>query len=179
MKTYTDIFGWFPTENANALDSIIEKYNIKTITEIGSFLGRSTVFFASKGLTINAIDPFIEWKEGSENGDAIREGGKDFYDKFLENIQGYEDKITIYRNTSEEASKLVGKADLIFIDGAHDYDSVKNDILLWKGKANKIICGDDYEGYWHGVNKAVDEIFGDKVKVINKRVWYVELQNNG
>ena len=174
MKSYKNIFGWFPEENVSALETIIKQYDIKTVTEIGSFLGKSTVFFAEQGLKVNAIDPFVEWEEGNENLEAIQEGGKDFYDKFLDNIQGYEDKITVFRNTSEEASKIVGKADMVFIDGAHDYNSVKNDILFWKDKARKIICGDDYRD-WEEVSKAVNEVFGEKVKVLNNRIWYVEL----
>ena len=74
--------------------------------------------------------------------------------------------------------------DMVFIDGAHDYESVMTDILSWlpKIKKNGLICGHDYEcsskecdktllkkysnldfyaGRHYGVIRAVDAIFDD------------------
>ena len=50
--------------------------------------------------------------------------------------------------------------DFIYIDGAHDYESVKKDIELYapKLKTFGILAGHDYEHTWPGVIKAVDEI---------------------
>ena len=72
-----EIFGWFPDEHKIILERIIDEFNIKSVTEIGSFLGKSTVFFASKGLKVNAIDPFVEWEEGKNNKEAVEEGWRD------------------------------------------------------------------------------------------------------
>ena len=64
--------------------------------------------------------------------------------------------------TSVEASKLYedGSLDFIFIDGAHDYKSVKEDVEHWfpKLKIGGYISGDDYA--WPSVSSAVDEYFG-------------------
>jgi glycosyltransferase involved in cell wall biosynthesis len=53
--------------------------------------------------------------------------------------------------------------DLIFIDGAHDYESVKADIVAWKSlvKVGGILSGHDYWnwGEHEGVGRAVDEAF--------------------
>jgi hypothetical protein len=50
--------------------------------------------------------------------------------------------------------------DFVYIDGMHDYASVRNDINGWfsKVKTGGIIAGHDYHsGDWPGVVKAVDE----------------------
>lgn len=54
--------------------------------------------------------------------------------------------------------------DLIFIDGEHSYEAVKNDIEAYLPLVRKggIICGHDYLEFnqpGYGVNKAVEEMF--------------------
>ena len=55
--------------------------------------------------------------------------------------------------------------DIVFIDGLHIYETVKEDILSWlpKVKSKGIICGLDYNNrYKKHVVKAVDEDFPKK-----------------
>lgn len=57
--------------------------------------------------------------------------------------------------------------DFVFIDAAHDYESVKADILAWlpKVKNNGILAGHDYypeHPEYCGVYQAVHEIFDKK-----------------
>ena len=49
--------------------------------------------------------------------------------------------------------------DLVFIDAAHDYESVRNDIAAWRKcvRPGGILCGHDIN--WPGVEKAVGEAF--------------------
>lgn len=157
------IFGWFPHENQVKLDEIIKEHDIKTVIEIGSFVGLSTAFFAKRVDHVWAIDPFTLWPEGRENGDA-RQYGEDFYYKFAENMKNERvlTKVTPVRMTSREASERLNnviEADLVYVDGSHDYESVKEDLILWGSFAKKFICGDDYDHNWPGVMKAVDEIY--------------------
>lgn len=168
METYADkIEGWFPKENQFKLDELIREHEIKDVIEIGSFVGKSTAFFAERVLRVWAVDPFIMWPDGkAENGTAIQYGD-DFYVKFLENMAaaGVLSKIGPIRMTSREAAENVFNtpADLVYIDGQHDYKSVKEDIKLFAPFAKKFICGDDYDENWPGVIRAVDEIYPQRL----------------
>jgi len=52
------------------------------------------------------------------------------------------------------------EADLIYIDASHEYKPVKDDINMYWSllKNGGSIIGDDYQGGWPGVIKAVDEL---------------------
>lgn len=72
-----------------------------------------------------------------------------------ENLRELKGKSTAF------AELLAGKGfDLIFIDGAHDYTSVRNDIKIAFSalKAGGIICGHDYHSDGQGVVRAVTEL---------------------
>lgn len=60
--------------------------------------------------------------------------------------------------------------DVLVIDAAHDYESVCRDIdagLARRGSnPGGVIIGHDYGGKFHGVKKAFDERFGDRVKAV-------------
>lgn len=163
--TYEDVFGWLPEENVEVLERLIKKHNIKTVIEIGSFVGKSAVFFAERCQKVWTVDPFIADNEFP-------------YSKFLKapQLQEFKKNTSPYSNikmlkmTSEKASKLDLTADLIYLDGSHEYEDVVNDIKWWKPKAKKVLCGDDYDEYWPGVIKAVDEIKANT----NQRLWYIE-----
>jgi hypothetical protein len=65
------------------------------------------------------------------------------------------------------------KADLIFLDGDHRYEAVKEDILIsmcFLKMPGGILAGHDYgRKDWPGVKKAVDEMFG-VVEVVDT-IW--------
>lgn len=173
-KTYRDIPGWFHDSTAAELQKLIEEHNIKTVIEVGTYLGKSAAFFAGLVDKVYAIDPFVMWPEGRQNGDAMRDGGEDFFEKFNDNMRalGLFEKVTALKNTSQDAFDWYPKltADLVYIDAAHDYLSVKADLEAWQERAGEIICGDDYDENWPGVMQAVDEFFPDRVVVGN--FWY-------
>ena len=60
--------------------------------------------------------------------------------------------------------------DLLFIDGSHDYDSVKSDTLLWEPKVMRggTILFHDYD---HPDTKRwLDERYGNKKEVLHNKI---------
>lgn len=82
------------------------------------------------------------------------------------------------------AGLLEGKNfDFIFIDGAHDYDSVRYDIKVAFSalKPGGFVCGHDYHSEGHGVRKAVDELIAGvpaiekKGKFDETHIWFAAI----
>ena len=163
--------GWFPDENRRILEKLIKDHNIKTVIEIGSFVGLSTVFFAERCERVIAIEPFNAIDNCDYLNDEMKEIAKNQREEYDKNTAGFKNIDTIPL-TSLKASKIpyFPDADLIFIDGSHKYEDVDQDIKIWLAKARVVICGDDYSPWWPGVRQAVDENLPDANK--ENRVWY-------
>ncbi|MFN4175054.1 MAG: class I SAM-dependent methyltransferase, partial [Parachlamydiaceae bacterium] len=127
--------------------------------EIGSWLGKSTRYFAEKvgkQGKVYAIDTWLGSEQEKEHQADPRL--KILYQLFLSNIiqSGFANVVIPFRMKSQEASIALNvKGDLIYIDGAHDYNSVYEDILAWNKHLNEggILCGDDW--HWKSVRDAV------------------------
>jgi len=65
-----------------------------------------------------------------------------------------------------------GKADMVFIDGSHEYEDVKRDILFWKDKlvAGGLLCGHDFD--WQTVIQAVEETLGTVGQAPDTNIWF-------
>lgn len=151
-----DDHGWFG--NQPQLDAVFRE-DIKVVIEIGSWLGKSTRYFAEKVGTdgkVYAIDTWLGSDEEKEH--QVDPRLKKLYQLFLSNIKqsGFANRVVPFRMKSQEAAIALNvKGDLIYIDGAHDYKSVYEDILAWKDHLNEggVLCGDDWE--WKSVRDAV------------------------
>lgn len=130
-----DVHGWTaPKERAFLYNiaKLIKKDGV--IVEIGSWKGKSTIWMAygvkaGNKAKIYAIDPFTGSSEHQSPGKKIWT-----FDEFKNNIDraGVADIITPLISTSETAAKNWTKPiDFLFIDGAHEYEEVKKDFLLW------------------------------------------------
>lgn len=125
--------------------------------EIGSYLGSSSCFIAEgiqqsgKKSRLFCIDT---WRN-----DAMSEGNRDTYMKFLSNTKQYKNVISPLRGWSYEvAENFDKKVDFIFIDGDHSYEGVKKDIDLWipKLNPNALVILHDI-GWAEGVQRVVME----------------------
>lgn len=137
--------------------------------EIGTFLGRSISYFVVESINRNkngkiyAVDTFDGSSEHLDpsNPSYIKElvEDKDYlYNTYKENIKSIDSYITTIRSTSVEASQQFkdNSIDAIYLDAAHDYDSVLTDLNAWYPKMkqdNLIILGDDWT--WETVRSAV------------------------
>ncbi|KKR34358.1 MAG: Translation elongation factor P [Candidatus Gottesmanbacteria bacterium GW2011_GWC2_39_8] len=157
-----DTDGWLSDREGELLYELAQNCKGRgVIVEIGSWKGKSTIWLAKgseKGAKskIYAIDPHT----GSpEHGKKVWT-----YDEFRANIKkaGVEKMvIPIVKNSLEAVSEFEEPVELLFIDGAHEYEAVKSDLKAWFPKVidGGIIAFHDSAGWgrWPGVEKAVVE----------------------
>ena len=83
------------------------------------------------------------------------EAVKDLLNKFKDNVH------LIKGNSNKILSKIeMNKIDYVFLDGGHEYNTVKNDLECCKDVIlnNGVVLCDDYDlSYAPGVKKAIDE----------------------
>jgi predicted O-methyltransferase YrrM len=150
------------------LKMLIDEYlNDNTVmVEIGSFAGVSSELFALHCKELYCVDL---WDPYWEITDKQRTEFAEF--SFDNMIKNYENVYKV-KKSSVEASKDFkdGSLDLVYIDAAHDYDSVRQDILTWLPKIKKggFIAGHDYRYDPNiGVYDAVNDIFVNDYKIIS------------
>ena len=155
-------------------DILCERKGTVKMIEIGSYMGESTMLFASTGLfsTIDVIEPHDGYEKFNEmhNHDWI-----DVKKEFENNIRNF-DMITHHKKFSYEISNLFknNSYDFIYIDADHKYESVIKDVELYLPKLKKggIIGGHDYCPYiWPDVVRAVNETIGEPDSVTWDTSW--------
>jgi predicted O-methyltransferase YrrM len=166
IRVSTDVEGWCDYKD---LYSHIAKVlpDGAEVVEIGCWMGQSIIHFCQrlqdigKKATVHCVDT---WK-GEENQPAhleiVSAHGGSIFNKFQDNCMESEviGMISpIIGDSAESAERFEDASlDFIFIDAAHDYNSVVKDLAAWwpKLKPDGIFAGHDYP--WHEVKKAVDE----------------------
>jgi len=141
--------------------------------EIGVWKGCSLSYFvveainAGKNFTAYAIDTFegsIEHQKGQWCHDPIVNTKDGLYNHFLSNIEPIKDKIKVLRGKSTDVALSFPDEylDTLFIDGAHDYDSVLADLKAYypKVKRGSPIYGHDLD--WASVRQAVIDFRKEK-----------------
>lgn len=139
LEFYKDV-----TSNLHCLLTLKESYllyllakKIKNgdIVEIGSFEGASTIMLAkdlSPCVTLYAVD----WHQGS-NIPVFQGTNPNTKQKFLRNIEQFgvkEGVIPKFMKSEEFAKNYAGDIELLFIDGSHLYEDVRNDFLMFKDR---------------------------------------------
>jgi hypothetical protein len=138
------------------------------LVEIGSWMGESAAIFASSGKfsAIYCVDP---WDLGIYDNRAVKPG---FYknrpdmrvvESRFDEVAARYPEITKLKMTSEQAlTRVPGMVDMVYLDGLHDYDGVRDDMRMWAGRIRPggWLTGHDYHKNFPGVIQAVDEIWG-------------------
>lgn len=112
--------------------------------EIGTADGRYAEILCQKipRLELFCVDPWAVY-DGNWRSDDYQQQA---YMKANTRLDKFEYTVLL-RNTSLEASEIIRDVDLdfVFIDGAHDFDNVMLDIILWSRKVRKggIVSGHD------------------------------------
>jgi len=139
-----DIDGWLLLAEACELFSLSDQIKSPNpiICEIGTWKGKSTYVFASaiknKHGKVYAIDPFNGDGDGASKDtyqEEVKKMGLTLLDNFNNTIARYglSNHIEVLPMLSEYARQKFSesKIDLLFIDGNHEYESVKKDFDLW------------------------------------------------
>ena len=166
--------GWMFVKELNWLYE--KSKEMDTICEVGSWKGRSTHALCSgvRG-SVWAVDHF----EGSV-GEEVQHSEADegtVEDLFMHYVGNRFKNVHIQKMSSLEFAEICKekgmKFDMVFLDGGHQHEEVKDDIDAWLPLTRKIICGHDYNVF-PGVTRAVDERFEGRIGVC-ETIWYKEI----
>lgn len=177
-----DMQGW--SSNSPVFEEIINELKPKLIIEVGTWKGCSAIHMAKTCLKyyddfeILCIDTFLgsveHWvDQGGALFNGIKNGRPMIYEQFLSNVrhaklEQYITPLPIDSINGSEILKKIGvQADLIYIDAAHDYVSVRLDVSNYGDclRNGGYMLGDDW--FHPPIKQAVWDTFG-KDKVIEK-----------
>jgi predicted O-methyltransferase YrrM len=159
-------FGHITEFELKVICQIVNKFNPKTIFEIGTFEGRTTLNMAlnAPGANIYTLDlP----KSGLEEVESKVEAGEIAYinkdisgSRFIGKPVAKQIQQLLGDSATFDFSPFYGSIDLMFIDGSHAYDYVLNDTekALKITKKGGIILWHDYTN-WDGVRDAINGLY--------------------
>ena len=135
-------FDWF-SSNVPVLEQFVPR-SAKRVLEIGSFEGRSTLWFMQHAPDCNivCIDHFLG---GADHGALDLTG---LFGRFVDNIEGYEARVTLHKADCWDVLCTLTKEsfDVVFVDGSHQPHDVLHDAVeaFRLVKVGGIIILDDY-----------------------------------
>jgi predicted O-methyltransferase YrrM len=152
-----DVPGWLSDEEGEALYELAKDCTGRgVIVEIGSWKGKSTICLglgsrAGEGVRIFAVDPHADYRHG----------------EFKDNIEraGIADLVTPVKGLSQEVVDGFDEPiELLFVDGSHEEDDVREDFEKWVPKVIQGGVVAFHDTTWHdGVRKVVAEkIYGSR-----------------
>ena len=175
----------------NELEWLAEKaQGRKFVAEVGCWMGRSSKALAEHcDGRVLCVDT---WKGCAELDHLTPDGAPDnwMYTNWLYYTQGSKNVIACHMPSLHAAERLLRYGmwigdefikmpafDMVFIDGLHDYENVKADILAWMPCVvdGGILCGHDF--HHPPVRQAYRELFGAEHETLHPdtRMWEVEV----
>jgi hypothetical protein len=145
-----------------------------SIVEVGCWKGKSTIALAegcSHGM-VYTIDTFLG-SPSERDSSHIEATQKDISIQARANLEKYP-HVKIMQMTSLQASRQIYFADMIFIDGDHEFHAVMKDLACWSNKAQHLLCGHDIN--MQGVQEALS-IFNIPYDTGPGSIWYTEIYN--
>lgn len=155
------ISGWLSQNEASLLYDLANEAT-GPIVEIGSWRGRSTAALALGSMAGNyqpvyAVDSFAPVLETA--GDKVFPASSPEILRANLDGAGVNGLVHIVAKSSTEAAPEIPECDLLFVDGAHDFESAKRDLETYLPKVRiggKVVIHDCHEAD-PGVVAAVDE----------------------
>jgi predicted O-methyltransferase YrrM len=173
---YENIKGWFDFQDVYTTMVNTASHGMHFV-EVGAYYGKSAAYMAveiinsGKDIKFDCVDTWDFVPSQTEISQEMCEG---LYEIFLKNIEPVKNKITPIKALSWDGAAFYedNSLDFVFIDAAHDYESVKKDINAWFPKVKKggVIAGHDYT-WCADVQKAVNEFFKGKTIYETEGCW--------
>ena len=134
-----------PDVGREDLPKFFKDLGFKVGSEIGVDRGHFSESLCRSGLRVYAIDPWLDYGDYRNRRKKQKEMDS-WYESTKEKLAPY--NCEIIRKFSLDAVKDFedGSLDFVYIDGAHDFQNVTNDIVEWSKKVRKggVISGHDY-----------------------------------
>ena len=155
---------------------LIERVKPSLIIEVGSFYGDSAITMAKLAkCEVVAVDTWLGTMDGMSPDHPDHEwierknGFPTLYQTFIANVksEGVAEYVTPFPQTSVNAARIMAKrgvkADLIYIDAAHETEDVLQDLQLYERLLSHkgVIFGHDYN---HEQVRSAVKIFGRPVE---------------
>lgn len=177
VTKWNAIPGWFSLEAAIAIQQGVKRLSPGSqVVELGSYQGRSSVAIAAV-LPADGVLHCVDHFQGSAEHLRVNLDVSNLLAAFQKNIEDFEvsDKIRVLAmTTTEAAEKFTPESiDMLLVDAAHDYDSVKTDLVNWypKLKPGGFLVCDDYAPAWPGVMRAIKAV-GLEGKLVAPNLWF-------
>jgi predicted O-methyltransferase YrrM len=143
-----EIPGWMSAADLQWLGEQAKNKDI--IVELGSYQGRSTRALGDNvRVCVFAVDDWQGLRTIDKNwweGETPEDERTTLYERFVANLHDLLDagKVIPIKADHSKVPELPS-ADMVFIDGSHDYDSVKRDIETWQPRLRSggLLCGHD------------------------------------
>lgn len=159
------------------------------ILEIGSYRGASTTAIGNaikdRDVELYCLDRWDDYHgQGFFDGVPAGEMPSDFeiFRSFLTNTVFLKNQLRILKGSSSQYKSMLSRRffNMIFIDAAHDYESVVQDISIAMEALlpGGILCGHDYHSKGQDVIRAVDDLIANNAKIAVKglipdtSIWY-------
>jgi len=136
--------------------------SIKKVLEIGSYEGRSSVFFLNY-FNLNSLTSVDTWEGSSEHGKEILDKMGEIENNFNHNTSYYKNVEKIKSTSDDFFMENNSLYDLILIDGSHEGTQVSKDLdnAFDCLKKDGFILSDDYDYTFHKLRNNVANSFNN------------------
>lgn len=145
----------------------------RVVCEVGNAEGRFSQEICQWGIDrLYMIDLWQRIVGQSGDGNFPNEWHENNFMEAMQRTSQWQHKVTVLRGLAKDMIPMIpdNSLGIVYIDAAHDYDSVVSDLVLSFKKvvSGGIISGHDYLGY-PSVNRAVNDFCGNcgyKINII-------------
>jgi FkbM family methyltransferase len=144
----------------------------KTMVEIGSYAGESTVVFAEVCKKVYAVDPWLidmSLADGNTEGESLLMGS-DVETAFDEKTKNFPNIVKIKAFDQDVINTFENESlDYVYIDALHTEVEMRRQIKAWMPKIKKgsFLGGHDFNAKFPGIMKAVTEELGYPDRLYN------------